>query len=91
MKAPPGLIQIHIEVAETTDMDGERRLLSFADDAPALMTDAAGGTGEELPREEVTEVITGDERFDEADAAAALEMFQSRGLSCLRSGPLAGS
>ena len=74
-----GRIQIHIEVAETTDMDGERRLLSFAEDALALITDAAGGTGEELPKEGAIEVITDDERFDEADAAAALEMLQSRG------------
>ncbi|GAA0473785.1 hypothetical protein MUK72_19930 (plasmid) [Halococcus dombrowskii] len=60
-------------------MDEERRLLPFAEDALAVITDAAGGTGEELPREKVIEVITADERFDEADAAAALEMLQSRG------------
>ena len=60
-------------------MDGERRLLSFAEDALALITDAAGGTGEELPKEGAIEVITDDDRFDEADAAAALEMLQSRG------------
>ena len=60
-------------------MDGERRLPPFVEDTLALVSDAAGGTGEELPREEVIEVITADERFDEADAAAALEMLQSRG------------
>ena len=60
-------------------MDEERRLLPFAEDTLALLTEAAGGTDEDLPREEAIAVITDDERFDKADAEAALESLQNRG------------
>ncbi|EMA55674.1 hypothetical protein [Halococcus thailandensis] len=60
-------------------MDEERRIPPFAEDTLALLTEAVGGTGEELPRDEAIRMITADERFDKADAEAALESLQSRG------------
>ena len=60
-------------------MDEEWRLPPFAEDTLALLTDAAGGVGEDLPRDEAIGVIADDERFDKADAEAALESLQSRG------------
>ena len=66
-------------VVETTSMDRERRIPPFAEDTLALMTDAAGGTGEQLPREEAIELIAADERFDKVDATAALDLLQKRG------------
>ncbi|WP_343749936.1 hypothetical protein, partial [Halococcus dombrowskii] len=55
------------------------RIPPFAEDILTVLTDAAGGTSEEFPRDEAIEVITDDERFDKADAEAALESLQSRG------------
>jgi hypothetical protein len=60
-------------------MDEERRISSFAEDALALLADAAGGTGEALPQDEALAVIAGDEQFGEADAEAALTELESRG------------
>ena len=60
-------------------MDEGRRIPPFAEDVLALLTETAGGTGEGLPRDEAIGVITDDERFDEADAEAALESLQNRG------------
>ena len=60
-------------------MNGERRLPPFVEDALALMTDAAGGSGEELPRDEAVDVIADDERFDRIDAEEALEILDNRG------------
>ena len=60
-------------------MDKGRRIPPFAEDVLALLTETAGGTGEELPRDEAIEVITDDERFDKADAEAALDSLQNRG------------
>ena len=60
-------------------MDEGRRIPPFVEDVLALLTDAAGGTGEELPRDEAIGVITDDGRFDKADAEAALESLQNRG------------
>ena len=60
-------------------MDGGRRIPPFAEDTLALLTDAAGGIGGELSRAEAIAVITDDERFDEADAKAALASLRSRG------------
>ena len=60
-------------------MDQERRIPPFAEDTLTVLTDAAGGVGEELPKDEAIGVVTDDERFDRADAEAALEILQSRG------------
>ena len=60
-------------------MDRERRIPPFAEDTLTVLTDAAGGVGEELPKDEALGVITDDERFDRADAEAALNILQSRG------------
>ena len=60
-------------------MGEERRLPPFAEDTLALVTDAAGGNGEELPRAEAVDVITDDERFDRIDAEEALEILDNRG------------
>jgi hypothetical protein len=60
-------------------MDEERRIPPFAEDALALLTDAAGGTGEELPQDEAIGVIAADEQLGEADAEAALTELESRG------------
>ena len=68
-----------MQAGETLSMDEERRIPPFAEDILTVLTDAAGGTSEELPRDEAIEVITDDERFDKADAEAALESLQSRG------------
>ena len=45
----------------------------------ALLTETAGGNGEELPRDETIGMITDDERFDKADAEVALESLQNSG------------
>ena len=60
-------------------MDEERRIPPFAEDTLVLLTDAAGGTGETLPRDEAIDVITHDERFTEAGAEDALAQLESRG------------
>ena len=60
-------------------MDRERRIPPFAEDTLTVLTDAAGGVGEELPKDEAIGVVTDDERFDRADAEAALEILQRRG------------
>ena len=60
-------------------MDEGRRIPPFAEDTLALLTDAAGGTGEELSKDKAIRVIIADDRFDTADAKAALETLQSRG------------
>ena len=60
-------------------MDERRRIPPFVEDTLALLTEAAGGNGEGLPRDEAIDVITDDERFDKADAEAALESLQNRG------------
>jgi hypothetical protein len=60
-------------------MDEERRIPPFAEDTLALVTDAAGGTGEGLPRDEAIEAITDVEHFSEADAEDALAQLESRG------------
>jgi hypothetical protein len=54
-------------------MDEEGRISPFAEDTLALLTEATGRTGKELPRDEAIGVITGDGRFDTANAEAALE------------------
>ena len=68
-----------MQPVETTCMDEGRRIPPFAEDTLALLTDAAGGVSEDLPRDEAIGVITDDERFDKADAEAALASLQSRG------------
>ena len=60
-------------------MDKGRRIPPFADDALSVVTEAAGGTGEELPKDEAKAVIADADGFDEADAEAALDVLQSRG------------
>jgi hypothetical protein len=60
-------------------MDEERRIPPFAEDTLELLTEAAGGTGEELPEDEAIDVITDGERFNKADAEDALEQLESRG------------
>ena len=60
-------------------MDERRRIPPFVEDTLALLTKAAGGAGEGLPRDEAIGVITDDERFNKADAEAALESLQNRG------------
>ncbi|WP_049998843.1 hypothetical protein [Halococcus sediminicola] len=60
-------------------MDEERRIPPFAEDTLALLTEAAGGTGEELPRDEAVDAITDVEHFTEADAEDALAQLESRG------------
>jgi hypothetical protein len=60
-------------------MDEERRIPPFAEDTLSLLTEAAGGTGEELPKDEAISVITDVERFTEADAEDALAQLESRG------------
>ena len=60
-------------------MDEGRRIPPFAEDTLSLLTEAAGGTGKELPRDEAIEVITDVERFTEADAEDALAQLESRG------------
>nr|WP_160135581.1 hypothetical protein [Halococcus salsus] len=60
-------------------MDEGRRIPPFAEDTLAVVTDAAGGTGEALPRDEALDVITDVERFNKADAEDALAQLESRG------------
>ena len=60
-------------------MNEERRLPPFAEDTLTLLTDAAGGSGEKLAKDEALDVIRADERFGEADAQAALTELESRG------------
>jgi hypothetical protein len=60
-------------------MDEERRVPPFAEDMLTLVTDAAGGTGEALPRDEAIDVITDVERSTEADAEDVLAQLESRG------------
>ena len=60
-------------------MDEGRRIPPFAEDILSLVTDAAGGTGRELPRDEAIGVIAGDERFDKVDAREALCLLDDRG------------
>ena len=60
-------------------MDKERRIPPFAEDTLGLLTEAAGGTGEELPKVEAIDVITDGERFNKADAEDALAQLESRG------------
>ena len=60
-------------------MDEERRIPPFAENTLTLLTEAVGGTGETLPRDEAISVITDVERFTEADAEDALAQLESRG------------
>jgi len=60
-------------------MDEGQRISPFAEDTLALLTEAAGGSGEELAKDKALEVIRADERFGEADAQAALTELESRG------------
>jgi hypothetical protein len=60
-------------------MNEGRRISPFAEDTLVLLTEAAGGSGEKLPKDEALEVIRADERFGEADAQAALTELESRG------------
>jgi hypothetical protein len=60
-------------------MDEERRIPPFAEDTFALLTEAAGGPGEELSEDEAVSVIAADERFDKPDAKEALIQLESRG------------
>ncbi|MGN8219748.1 hypothetical protein ACTG0T_15635 (plasmid) [Halococcus morrhuae DSM 1307] len=60
-------------------MDEGRRISPFAEDTLALLTDAAGGSGEKLTKDEALEVIQADEHFGEADAQAALTELESCG------------
>lgn len=60
-------------------MDEERRLPPFAENTLTLLTEAAGGTGEELPKEEAKATIAGNVRYNEADAEEALVQLESRG------------
>jgi RNase H-fold protein (predicted Holliday junction resolvase) len=68
-----------MQAVEMSCMNEGRRIPPFAEDTLALLTEAAGGVGEELPKEEALEIIAADERFDVADANAALEILQKRG------------
>ena len=72
-------LKVHIQSAKTASMDEERRIPPFAEDTLTLLTDAAGGTGESLPRDEAIDVIADVERFSEADAEDALAQLESRG------------
>ena len=60
-------------------MDEGRRIPPFAEDTLELLTETAGGTGEELSRDEAIDVITDVERFAKADAEDALAHLESRG------------
>jgi hypothetical protein len=60
-------------------MDEERRIPAFAEDTLTLLTDAAGGTGEELPKDEAINVITDVEGVSKAGAEDALAQLESRG------------
>jgi hypothetical protein len=60
-------------------MDEKRRIPPFAEDTLELLTEAAGGTGEELLKDEAIDVITDGERFNKADAEDALAQLESRG------------
>ena len=62
-----------------TRMDEERRIPPFAEDALALVTDAAGGTGEKLPKDEAIDVITAVEGVSKAGAEDTLTQLESRG------------
>jgi hypothetical protein len=60
-------------------MDEERRIPPFAEDTLTLLTDAAGGTGEELPKEEAIDLITDVEGVNKAGAEDALAQLERRG------------
>jgi hypothetical protein len=68
-----------MQPVETTCMDEGRRISPFAEDTLTLLTEAAGGSGEKLTKDEALEVIQADEHFGEADAQAALTELESRG------------
>jgi hypothetical protein len=60
-------------------MDEERRIPPFAEDTLTLLTDAAGGAGEELSKDKAIDVITDAERLGKADAEDVLAQLESRG------------
>jgi hypothetical protein len=60
-------------------MDEGRRIPPFAEDTLALLTEAAGGTGEKLPKDEAITVITDVEGVSKAGAEDALAQLESRG------------
>ena len=60
-------------------MDEEQRIPSFAEDTLTILTDAAGGTGEELPKDEAIDVITDVEGVSKASAEDALAQIESCG------------
>ena len=60
-------------------MNEERRIPPFAEDMLELLTDAAGGTGETLPRDEAIDVITDVEGVSKAGAEDTLTQLESRG------------
>lgn len=68
-----------MQPAETICMDEGRRIPPFAEDTLSLLIEAAGGTGEGLPRDEAISVITNVERFTEADAEDAFAQLENRG------------
>ena len=60
-------------------MNEERRIPPFAQDMLELLTDAAGGTGETLTRDEAIDVITDVEGVSKAGAEDTLTQLESRG------------
>lgn len=60
-------------------MNERRRIPPFAEETLELLTDAADGTGEELPRNEAIDVITDNEGVSKAGAEDALAQLESRG------------
>ena len=60
-------------------MDEERRIPPFAEDTLTLLTDATGGTGEKLPKDEAIDVITDVEGWGKVGAEDALAQLESRG------------
>ena len=60
-------------------MDEERRISPFAEDTLTLLTEAAGGTGEKLPKDEAIDVIANIEGVSKAGAEDTLAQLESRG------------
>lgn len=59
--------------------NGKPRIPPFVEDTLSLLIETAGGTGEDLDKEEAKVAITTDERFNAAAAEEALAQLESRG------------
>jgi len=60
-------------------MDQERRLPPFAEDALTVLNEAADDGDDGFPKAAAKALLADDDRFNEADAAHALDVLDDRG------------